>query len=419
MKLLTKTTLYYILVALPLVVLASIISFRLIKSEMREGTDEALKYELHLAKDLIKKGLVKQKQYLSIDSLSFVEPSFLHNSKKRIADTLIYDKYEKEYVLFRKLTSYYTANEASYCITILKTTIEEDELIEGVLSTFFIIVGLLTIAFLFSNWILSRSIWKPFYKTLNELKRYDIKNHEKSNFSTSNTLEFNQLNDTLNTLINKIYQDYIQQKEFTENASHELQTPIAIIKANINLLMQSSNIKEHEMEQLQIIDDTLKKISSLNKALLLLTKIENHQFHKTEQINISNVLYKIVDNIQELADAKDITIKKQIQSNVCITMNAMLSEIIILNILQNAIRHNIKGGCIEINLSDTELIVSNSGEPLNINPEELFIRFKKNDASKDSVGLGLAIVKSISDLYHFKINYHFNNSQHYFTLKFS
>ena len=129
------------------------------------------------------------------------------------------------------------------------------------------------LAFLAVNWLLSKTLWKPFYKTINTLNEYDLKNYSHSKFNTSNTREFDQLNSTLNKMTKKIYNDFLQQKEFTENASHEMQTPLAIIKANISLLMQSPNLKEEEMEQLQAIDNTTKKLASLNKALLLLVKI--------------------------------------------------------------------------------------------------------------------------------------------------
>ena len=261
-----------------------------------------------------------------------------------LTDTLIYDKIEKEYISFRKFVNQYSFNGKPYYITVLKTTIEEDELLEGILSTFFIVVGFLAVAFFVSNWLLSKSMWKPFYETLNALNRYEIKNHEEHNFPKSETLEFNQLNETLNKLIVKIHQDYILQKEFTENASHELQTPIAVLKANVNLLMQSPHLKEQEMGQLQSMDNTLKKISSLNKALLLLAKIENNQFKEVEQINFSEVITKTIDNVEEVAQAKGLKITSVIEPNVNLKMNTTLCEVIVSNLLQNAMRHNIEGG---------------------------------------------------------------------------
>lgn len=418
MKLLNKTIRYYALISLPLLAIACAVSFWLIKSELRDGTDESLMREYIKAKELIQSNSINQTYYLSPDSLSYIKPQANESFVSGFTDTLIYDNIEQEEISFRKLTKQHSFSRKTYLITVLKTTIEEDELLESILSTFFIIVCLLAIAFFITNWLLSKSMWKPFYETLNELHRYEIKNHEEHTFPKSDTLEFNQLNETLNKLTNKIYQDYVQQKEFTENASHELQTPIAVLKANVNLLMQSPHLKEQEMGQLQSMDNTLKKISSLNKALLLLAKIENNQFIEIEQINISEVLSKAIENIQEVADVKGLKLFTSIESNILVKMNPTLCEVLISNFLQNSIRHNKQGGEIQVKLSANGLIVSNSGEPLSIKPEELFVRFKKNDSSKESIGLGLAIVKGIVDLYNFSVRYSFQNSMHYFELKF-
>ncbi len=418
MKLLNKTIRYYALISLPLLAIACVVSYWLIKSELRDGTDESLMREYIKAKELIQSNSINQTYYLSPDSLSYIKPQANESFVSGCTDTLIYDNIEQEEISFRKLTKQHSFNGKTYLITVLKTTIEEDELLESILSTFFIIVGLLAIAFFIANWLLSKSMWKPFYETINELNRYEIKNHEEHTFPKSDTLEFNQLNETLNKLTNKIYQDYVQQKEFTENASHELQTPIAVLKANVNLLMQSPHLKEQEMGQLQSMDNTLKKISSLNKALLLLAKIENNQFIEIEQINISEVLSKAIENIQEVAEVKGLKLFTSIEPNILVKMNPTLCEVLISNFLQNSIRHNKQGGEIQVKLSTNGLIVSNSGEPLSIKPEELFVRFKKNDSSKESIGLGLAIVKGIVDLYNFSIRYSFENSMHHFELKF-
>lgn len=419
MKLLNKTTSFYVIISLPILLIASVISYYLIKSELRESTDDALEREAEKAKDLIHKDLIQKTYYLNPDSLSYIKATNGNAQVANFSDILIYDKFEEEVIPYRKLTTTYLYKQRYYNITILKTTIEEDELTEGILSAFLVISLLLTVGFFIANWLFSKLIWKPFYQTLDALNKYDIKQHKEYVFAESNTFEFNQLNNTINKLISKIHQDYIQQKEFTENASHELQTPIAIIKAHINLLVQSTNLSEAEMGYVEVIENTLKKLSSLNKALLLLAKIENNQFNAVKQINISDVLSKTVHNIQELIQAKELNLIVDSLPNVSITMNPILSEIMISNLLQNAIRHNVKGGKIYIKLSNNKLIISNSGEPLNMKPEELFMRFKKDDSSKESIGIGLAIVKEIVALYNFNISYSFKNSTHFFELQFN
>lgn len=418
MKLISKTLIYYLLISLPLLVIAGLLSYFLIKAELRDGTDETLMSEKVNAQKLIHSLKDSKIVYLSSDSLSNIK---LISGKLNsgFIDTLIYDQEENEYVGARMLRSYYDFNNNTYQITVVKTTMEEEELLEGILAAFAIIIGFLIVSFVIVNWLLSKTLWNPFYKTLSELNKYEIKNHEQHKFIPEKTLEFNQLNTALNKMMEKIYSDYVQQKEFTENASHEMQTPLAVVKANLSLLMQSPHLKEDEMNRLQTIENTIKKLSSLNKALILLSKIENNQFSESETIQVKSVVSKIADNFIDVIHSKNISLHLHLDQDISTKMNPTLAEILITNLLQNAIRHNTENGQITIELKENSLIISNTGNPLTIPEEQLFMRFKKNDASKESLGLGLSIVNCIAKSYGFDINYSYINSSHCFKVVFN
>lgn len=418
MRLINKTILYYLLISFPLLIIAGYFSYSLIRMELRDGADEALEKEKANAIQLIHSFNHPHNINLSFDSLSNIRVIESLKTGEIFSDTSIYDKEEKEYVPYRFLRSYYSYNNNNYLITVSKTTIEEDELLEGIFSSFGIIIGLLVIAFFIVNWLLSKTLWKPFHKTLSELNTYDIKKHELHTFEPATTREFNQLNSALNKMTEKIYSDFLHQKEFTENASHEMQTPLAILKANLSLLIQSPNLKEEEMDQLQAMENTLKKLSALNKSLLLLTKIENNQFHEQITVHLNEAINKALNTYTDLIQAKNIQVETNFESKPALEMDPALVDILLSNLFQNAIRHNKEGGKIKVSIKDKELSISNSGEPLTVNQEDLFVRFKKNDASKDSLGLGLSIVKSIVDLYGFEIHYSYLNTLHTFTLKF-
>lgn len=418
MKLISKTLIYYLLISLPLLVIAGLLSYFLIKAELRDGTDETLMSEKVNAQKLIHSLKDSKTIYLSSDSLSNIK---LISGKLNsgFIDTLIYDQEENENVAARMLRSYYDFNNNIYQITVVKTTMEEEELLEGILAAFALIIGFLIVSFVIVNWLLSKTLWNPFYKTLSELNKYEIKNHEQHQFAPEKTLEFNQLNAALNKMMEKIYSDYVQQKEFTENASHEMQTPLAVVKANLSLLMQSPHLKEDEMNRLQTIENTIKKLSSLNKALILLSKIENNQFSESEEIQVKSVVSKIADNFIDVIHSKNISLDLMLNQDISTKMNPTLAEILITNLLQNAIRHNTENGQITIELKENSLIIFNTGNPLTIPEEQLFMRFKKNDASKESLGLGLSIVNSIAKSYGFDINYSYINSSHYFKVAFN
>lgn len=418
MKLISKTILYYILISLPLLFIAGFCSYYLISNELRDGTDEALwKEKLNAERQII---LLREPQtlYLSIDSLSVISPVSTNESGYVFLETIIFDKLEKEDINFRILRSFFKFKNQNYLITVAKPTLEQDELMEGLFSAFALMIVFLLLAFFVVNWLLSKTLWKPFYKTLEQLNLYDIKNNSVTHFQSSSTKEFKQLNDSLNQMTDKIYADYLQQKEFTENASHEMQTPLAVIKANIGLLMQSPNLKEEEMNNIQAIDNTIKKLVSLNKALLLLSKIENHQFTEESPISMMETIQKVTDNYQDLMASKNISYLLHVKSDTKLICNQALADILVTNLVQNAIRHNQENGQISIELHEKQLIISNTGESLKIKQEELFERFKKNDASKESLGLGLSIVKSICNTCHFEIEYKFIKEFHTFIIKF-
>lgn len=419
MKLIHKTILYYILISLPLLIIAALCSYYLISNILREGTDESLWREKLNAEKQIQFLNGDQNKYLDLDSLSGI--SLVSNNQTGYAffENTFFDKYEEENINYRILRSYFRYHDKNYLITIAKPTIEEEDLLEGLFSTFALIIGFLLLGFFLVNWILSKTVWKPFYKTLEKLNRYEVKNHPITNFESSGTKEFNQLNWSLNQMTDKIYSDYLQQKEFAENASHEMQTPLAVLKASIGLLIQSPNIKEMEMNHIQTIDNMVKKLSSLNKSLLLLSKIENHQFKDETPINLKDVIIKSLSNYQPLVDSKNILVNLDLtQDLILIKCNPVLTEVLVSNLIHNAIRHNLNGGNLKIKLRENELTISNSGEILRINENELFERFKKSDVVNESLGLGLSIVKSICDNFGFQINYSCLNELHTFTLKF-
>lgn len=418
MKLISKTILYYLLISLPLLIIAGLLSYHLIRTEVRDGTDETLLREKNNAENLIKVNPKNQILFLSTDSISNISPIKIKKDGFSFSDSLIYDPTEKEDVNYRFLRSFYTSNNQSYLITIAKPTFEEDELIEGLLSAFALIFGFLVIGFFVVNWVLSKTLWKPFYKTLTELNSYDIRKHESHSFEPATTVEFNQLNRALNKMTEKIHSDFLQQKEFTENASHEMQTPLAVVKATVSLMMQSPNLKEEEMNQLQTIENTLRKLSALNKTLILLTKIENNQFQKNETVNLKETIAKTLNNYADLIDSRNIKLETDLSADLKIEINPVLADVLISNLIQNAIRHNIEGGKIGVSIKGKTVIVSNSGEPLTINKEDLYVRFKKNDSSKDSLGLGLSIVKSIVDNHGYSISYHYNDLLHTFSIQF-
>ena len=172
------------------------------------------------------------------------------------------------------------------------------------------------------------------------------------------------------------------------------------------------------MNQLEIIEQAVTKLSSLNKALLLLAKIENNQFKEIEEVNLETVFNKTLLVYEDMIASKSIKVNKQMNSSVSLKINSLLADILVSNLIQNAVRHNEEKGIVNIKLMPNVIEVANTGSPLNIDADAMFTRFKKNDGSKESLGLGLAIVKSILNAYKYKLNYSYTGGLHIFRIEF-
>jgi len=338
--------------------------------------------------------------------------------KSKFSTIEVYDKKDNELDIYRQLDFFVKIDGKNYIAEVKKSQEETEDIIQMVLTiTFSVIIFLLLVLFVANRFLLAK-IWKPFNHTLAQLKQFNLSSKNKLVLQKTDISEFEELNETALFMTEKVRKDYESMKNFTENASHEIQTPLSIIKNKIELLLQSENLDETQINAIQSVNDAASRLSKLNQSLLLLAKIENHQFENAEKINFSFVLNQCVENFEELAVIKDISIKKNIADNIFIEMNDSLAEILISNIILNAIKHNYQNGNIKIDLTENSLIVSNTGGKPHENTGKLFERFKKDSSSGDSIGLGLAIVKTICDTYGFTVSYHYKEEMHVVKIAF-
>lgn len=289
---------------------------------------------------------------------------------------------------------------------------------ENVFGLFFIIVILLTTGFWQINKIYNIRLRNQLYKTLQILENFDIDEPIKVVFEKSPIPIFNELNDYLLELIRRIRENFQANKQFTENASHELQTPLAIIKGNSELLIQSDKLGEKELVALGAIISNTNRLSKLNKALILLSKIEHHRFIDKESVAIEDIVTEVLTNFQDVIKLQNIQIKRSIPDLIQIEMSATLAEIAIANLIQNAIRHNVENGFIEISQKGNSLSIANPGKPLSISKEDIFKRFRRDSDIEESLGLGLSIVQRICKQYQIDIDYFYENGIHTLKLTF-
>jgi signal transduction histidine kinase len=329
-----------------------------------------------------------------------------------------YNSRENEVESFRKLQFLINVNGQNYIAIVKKSEQETEDIIQLILIiTFSVIIFLLLILFIANRFLLAK-IWRPFNHILDQLKQFNLSSKNKINPHKTDIKEFQELNEAALLMSEKVRKDYESLKNFTENASHEIQTPLAIIKNKIELLLQSENLDKAEIQSIQIINDAASKLSRLNQSLLLLAKIENRQFESTEKVNFSKMIDQCIENFEELASIKNIRIEKNIAEDVFIKINESLAEILASNIILNSIRHNVQNGKIKIGLNEKSMEVSNTGNEPDENTSDFFERFTKGSSSADSLGLGLAIVKSICDTYGFAVSYSYKDGIHFVKVDF-
>ncbi len=412
MRLLTKTTLNLLSISL-FIYLFGIIAFYY---SLRIQVDSNVNLEM----DKRKSGIIRQMEeaHSSVtqppnrNEMVLVTPIEREASSDRYTDTLIYSQEEQRYQLFRQLGFNEKVNNQNYYIQIFKSLEETDTLIVRIITTMTVLIILLIITLLVVNRYSSRLVWSVFYDTVGKINRYDLNTHEDFNLQDSDVKEFADLNRVLKTMTERIKNDYLNLKEYTENASHEIQTPLAIINSKLEILLQSGEMNEKQYKALADAYEASIRLSKYNSTLILLAKIENKQFPESKRVSPEFILNSLLEDLEDLIHSKKIEVIRNIASNVTLQMNPYLAEMLIVNLVKNAVRHNVKGGKLIIELEDSFLLISNTGPDLPVDKNLLFKRFYKSSSSPESLGLGLAIVRKICVLYHFEVGYQFNEGLH-------
>ena len=418
MKLLAKYNRVNIITTIIVLLVSAVCYYFLIRSVLITQLQKDLKVEELEIKDFIKENNSLPDPTNYKDEQEEFIPSDEQNIERRFNSVDIFNKEHKEDITYRQLQFPVSVANKQYKILVRKSQEETDDLIKLIVMITLGILLILLITLFLINRLFLNNLWKPFNTTLQQVKQFNLSGKEKLHLEKSDISEFTELNHAVTIMTNRVSQDYDEIKNFTENASHEIQTPLAIIKSKLELLSQSENLKEEQMNTIQSVYEATNRLSKLNQSLILLTKIDNQQFKESEEVNISILINKHITNYEELTAAKFINIKKNIDDNVKLNMNEALADILISNLITNAIKHNIDNGIIEISLTNNHFSISNTGIPLQSDPSELFERFKKDTVSSESLGLGLSIVKKICDRYGYEINYHYSDLLHTTSINF-
>ena len=409
MKLIEKLNRQYIIYSLLVLSLTGISLYHVLKAIVKEETDEKL---INTYNQIIQTGSVYLKDF-ELYPLISIKIDSTETTGRVFTDTVIQVGHEFEE--YRQLVDHIELNGLKYQVIVRESLLESEDIYQTlaliVISSFVFLLFLLVII----NRKIANRIWRPFFANLEKLKQFSLQTLEPFIPTKSNIKEFEEMNGVLTTLTTKVISDYETLKKFSENASHELQTPLAIIRSKIEALLEENQLSDNQIDKVHTIYKTINRLSKINSGLLLLTKIENKQYALNESIDINAVLVSHMQNFKELIDMKNLVLEYKNNSDWIISANKSLLDILISNLIGNAIIHNRNGGDINIELFKGLLIVSNTSNSAILDSNMLFERFFKGSNSS-STGLGLAITKQICNAMGLSIKYHFENELHFFTI---
>lgn len=418
MKLLKKTIQRYLVYSVVLLLVEIPIFYIVVQRLVMQGVDRDLITTKELLKPKIGEAVVKntlgQLQFADRNiSISITTISRVYDS---LASVEIFDSATGRKVPHRILTSSFSIN-GKPCVLQVKTSLLDNfSLIANIAKIQLALLVLLLLGLLLINRNLSKKIWDPFYRTLGRLQRYNIDQHEPLTLEQSSIKEFDDLNRSLEGLAKRAQDAYISEKAFTENASHEMQSPLAVLQGKLELLMQTSPLTAEQAQLISGLADAGRRMSRLNKSLILLTRIENKQFVNVEPVLVRAVIQSLLLQYDMQIKEKSLSVSFEQGDDMIVNADRALIEILAGNLLGNAIRHNVAGGSIRITVKDSSFCICNNGDETALDEQKIFNRFVKGGKDSNSIGLGLAIANTICNIYHYKLQYSFVGNMHCFTV---
>ena len=391
----------------------------IIRSVLLNQLDNDLKVEEQEINDYIKlNGHLPDPSDNKDQSVSFqqTDKALVNRSFRSIR---LFYKDDNEWISSRQMLFPVAAEGKTYTVSISKSEEETENLIQFILLiTLGIVLILLLLLFVINRFLLN-NLWQPFNNTLGRLKQFNLSGNPQLNLEYTPIREFADLNDAVTIMGNRVNKDYLRLKNFTENAAHEMQTPLAIINSKLDVMIQDETLNEYQLKHLQEIYNALDRLSNLNQSLLLLTRIENNQFTEKLPIRLDDQVHEKLLLFEEMIESGKLQISLSLFP-VTILSNKQLVDILLNNLLNNAIRYNVPNGSINITLAVNSLVIANTSFLPELDDQKVFQRFYRHaDSRQEGNGLGLSIVKQICEMAGYSISYRYLNGVHAFEVHFS
>jgi len=417
MKLFTRYNRVNLLATIIIFLFASAAFYFLLRYILVSQVNEDLRIEQHEIETYVKEhNVLPEPVPVKDQEINYVRVKEFA-PKRKFSTVEMLDSSEHEKNAYKILVFDIIVNGQIFQATVAKSLERTEGLIKSILLITSITILLILITAVVINRILLKRLWKPFYSTMDIVKNFRIDKKHGLHFPAATIDEFAFMNKTLEETTRQASKDYSLLKEFTENASHEMQTPLAIIRSKLDLFIQHENLSDEQTKTMQSAYQAVEKLSGLNQSLLLLAKIENNQYTETQPVNFKQKLEDKVSAFNELWQGQHISVSTSL-ADVSVNMNGELADILFNNLLSNATRYNFQGGFIKIELTNEHLKITNSSRQARLDPERLFSRFYRNDEQGKN-GLGLSIVKQICGISKIRIEYLFDQNTHSFLLSWA
>lgn len=328
-------------------------------------------------------------------------------------DEMVYIDDKLEYEPARILMTIFKTDTGYKELVVYTPTIDKLDLQRSILGWIVALyAGILLILLLLNVWIFRRNM-KPLYVLLSWFNNYKIGSGYKPLSNKTKITEFKELYHAVTMSVQRNEKLYEQQKMFIGNASHEMQTPLAICLNRLEMLMEDENLTEKQMEEIAKTHQTLENITRMNKSLLLLCKIENGQYADVKEVSVNSLVSQYIDTFNDVYSYKNITVKVTEMSSLSMQINESLAIILVSNLLKNAYLHNCENGKIDVVISEKDFTVSNTGESA-LDSSKIFTRFYQGSKKEGSTGLGLALIHTICRANNISISYEFRDKMHVF-----
>ncbi|WP_342648552.1 HAMP domain-containing sensor histidine kinase [Mucilaginibacter sp. CSA2-8R] len=417
MKLLHRYNRSTILLTVTIMLFAAVVYYFAIKLVLSRQIDKSLRVEEREVLDYVRiNAKLPQIFYTNHQTTSFALVKSL--VPRRFIDTVYMDLKDDELEPARAIYTSVKVGLQLYQVTVVQSMVETQDLIKVIfLITLGLIIVLLTALFIFNRIILS-NIWKPFYTILDQLRSFTLSSGGPIPPVNSSIDEFKELNKAVIVMAARARDDYQALKAFTENASHELMTPISVVNSKLDTFVQTGAFSDEQSLLLSDIYNSVAKLTRLNRSMLLLAKIENGLITDKQPVKLDKVVRDTLNQYEDVITGLDIRVNVDLKPKT-LDASLLLIEVLISNLMGNAIKHNVHGGIISIELNEHHIRFTNSGKDIGaLDVRTLFDRFKKS-ASSDGTGLGLTISKEICDHYRFTLSYRYANRCHEFTVTFT